>query len=207
MTDRFEASVRFAVVPEWVLDHPDLSDRAVRLYGVLARYADTMGHAWPARSTLGNRLYCSVDSVDRALKELAGVGAITKRRRVDEAGDPTSNLYVLHPAGNQQTFPMSADVRGGGRNGAPTPGRSGAGTGGRTGAAQNENHHDRESFEREPSLDGSAPVRQVEEVRRIVEADTPTLTEEELNRIPKPLRDKITGTDTPEWVTDKEKTP
>lgn len=87
---------RFAMTPEWVLFSETLSDRAVRLYGVLHRYADKeTGRAFPARRTLAGRLSCSVDSVDRALRELVAAGAVTKRRRLDVKGDQTSNLYTV----------------------------------------------------------------------------------------------------------------
>ena len=81
----------FALIPEWVLDR-EISDRAVRLYGLLARYADKDGESWPSRRTLSERLRCSLASVDRALDELAGAGAIDRGLRYGEKGQ-TSNLY------------------------------------------------------------------------------------------------------------------
>jgi hypothetical protein len=116
VTDQLTTTT-FAVVPTWVLDHPQLSDRAVRLYGVLARYADGDQRAWPARTTLAERLRCSVDSVDRAVRELTAAGAVTVTRRYREDGQPTSNLYrlaVTAPEG------VAAAVRLPGRTGAPT---------------------------------------------------------------------------------------
>jgi hypothetical protein len=72
---------RFAIIDEWLLDL-DISDRAVRLYAVLARYADSETHkAYPSRSTLAERLKCSKASVDRASQELVDAGAMKKKQR------------------------------------------------------------------------------------------------------------------------------
>jgi hypothetical protein len=72
---------RFAIIDEWLLDL-DISDRAVRLYAVLARYADSETHkAYPSRDTLAKRLRCSTKSVDRAAQELVDSGAMTKQHR------------------------------------------------------------------------------------------------------------------------------
>lgn len=72
---------RFAIIDEWLLDL-DISDRAVRLYAVLARYADSETHkAYPSRDTLAKRLRCSTKSVDRAAQELVESGAMTKHHR------------------------------------------------------------------------------------------------------------------------------
>jgi Helix-turn-helix domain len=94
----------FAMLPEWVLD-ADISDRAVRLYTILALHADRNdGTSFPRRRTLARRLSCSVDSVDRAVKELLGIRALQREHRMeDPAGDrrQTSNLWtvarVRHP--------------------------------------------------------------------------------------------------------------
>ena len=136
--DGLELQVRFAMVPEWVLD-AEVSDRAVRLYAVLARFADGAGRAWPGRALLAKRMRCSKDSIDRAMAELVTVGAITKRGRVDAAGDQTSNLYVVRHTPHRpdlevatfrpstpvdNTLDISTEVaagqRGGGRTGAAT---------------------------------------------------------------------------------------
>ena len=72
---------RFAIIDEWVLDL-NISDRAVRLYAVLARYADSETHkAYPSRGTLAERLRCSKASVDRAAQELVDAGAMRKKQR------------------------------------------------------------------------------------------------------------------------------
>jgi len=120
----------FAMVPEWLLDS-NISDRAIRLYAVLVRYADQNGRAFPARKRLAERVRCSLDSVDRATHELVNVGALTVIPRKNADGSPSSNDYLILPGG------VAAELR--------PPSRTGAERGSRTGAAQNESHLSNES--------------------------------------------------------------
>lgn len=140
MADRLSSDVRFAVVPEWVLDL-DVSDRAVRLYGLLARYADRKGEAFPARRTLAGRLRCAVRSVDRALAELVDAGAVTVTHRY-VAGRQTSSTYRLTAVRG-----ATPQARGGDTGDAP---------GGDTGDAQNENQRN----ENHPNLAPAPRTRQ-----------------------------------------------
>jgi hypothetical protein len=81
MNDTLTAQLRFSIIPEWILDAA-ISDKAVRLYGVLARYADNETHrAYPSRETLAKRMRCHAKSVDRAAAELIRIGAVTKKQR------------------------------------------------------------------------------------------------------------------------------
>lgn len=85
----------FAVTPEWLLD-ADVSDRAVRLYGMLDRYADDNGRGvYPRQATLARRLRCSTSTVKRSLRELVSVGAIEIVPRFDGARQ-TTNEVVVH---------------------------------------------------------------------------------------------------------------
>ena len=86
------------MIPEWVLD--GATSRAVHVYGLLMRYADTNANyrnAFPARQTLADRMGCSTDTVDRAIAVLVGIDALTVTPRYDEtAGNRrTSNEYRL----------------------------------------------------------------------------------------------------------------
>ena len=94
MSDLLDADLRFSIVPEWVLD-AGLTDRAIRIYALIARYADNDTlQAFPSRDTLAERANCHVRSVDRAVKELVKAGAIVKSHRMN--GDSyTSNLYTV----------------------------------------------------------------------------------------------------------------
>ena len=85
----------FAIIPEWVL-FAEISPQAVRLYGVLRRYADRDGSCFPSRKRLASDLRMeSTKPVDRALKELVSIGAITIEHRHTEQGDLQSNLYTV----------------------------------------------------------------------------------------------------------------
>jgi hypothetical protein len=114
----------FAIVPDWLI-RAEISDRAVRVYALLARHADreTLA-AWPKRSTMATALQCSSDSIDRALRELVDLKAISIEHRFDTAGDPTSNLYHMRVTAADT---VAAALR--------PPSRTTAATGDRDGAA------------------------------------------------------------------------
>src|SRR5215216_4329839 len=99
----------FAIVPEWVLD-ADISDAALRLYAVLLRYGQTSGHRMPGRRPLASRLHKrSTDSVDRALKELVGIGAVVVQHRRQGTVNLT-NRYVVRSTPPQR-MPVPAVVQ------------------------------------------------------------------------------------------------
>jgi hypothetical protein len=94
MNDNITTDLRFSMVPAWVLDS-GISDKAIRLYAVLAGYADAeTGQAYPGRTLLSKRLDCSTKTVDRAVSELMSVGAIRKQQRVKD-GHYQSSLYTV----------------------------------------------------------------------------------------------------------------
>ena len=91
-----QADDYYAIVPEWVLFHSDLSHGAVRLYGVLRRFADQRGIAFPGLSAIGEKYGVVPRSVTRHMDELIAAGAVTKKRRIGHNGKVTSNLYRVH---------------------------------------------------------------------------------------------------------------
>lgn len=114
-TDEFDVTTDgyFAIVPEWVID-ADISDRAVRLYAVLRRHAGSRLMARPSRAKLALRMRTSAKSVDRALRELETIGAVTIRHRWTNAKAtsyayrrdaehliPAPSGYVVHNAPKQ----------------------------------------------------------------------------------------------------------
>lgn len=113
-----QADLTFAVVPTWVIDAP-ITATDVRLYAVLRRYADQTGAAWPSRATLAERLRVSTDTIDRSVRRLVGIGAVTVTHRRDDTGALTSSLYRVHaqPVGAPVDNPegVAAPVRRGGR--------------------------------------------------------------------------------------------
>lgn len=90
MTDSIKLDRKFAIIDDWILDL-QVSDRAIRLYAILSRYADNETHkAYPSRVTLSKRLRCSPSSVDRATRELVEAGALDKQQRLN-----SSLIYTL----------------------------------------------------------------------------------------------------------------
>jgi hypothetical protein len=107
--DKIIADNFFAIIPEWVL-FAEISPQAVRLYGVLRRYADRDGSCFPSRKRLASDLRMdSTKPVDRALKELVTIGAITITHRHTEQGDLQSNLYTVlsSPIGGDEKLSTS----------------------------------------------------------------------------------------------------
>lgn len=81
----------FSIVPEWVLDR-ELSSTALKLYIVLARFADyNTGMAFPSRETLAERMGCSEKTIDRAVIELVDAKCVEKISR----GRYNSALYKV----------------------------------------------------------------------------------------------------------------
>ena len=106
---------RFAIVPEWIIDAP-ISDCAFRLYAVLLRYGQTSGQRMPGRALLARRLQkSSKDTVDRALKELVGIGAVVVEHRRSGRQNLT-NRYHLRSTPPGDDAP-AAHTRAGARGG------------------------------------------------------------------------------------------
>lgn len=111
---------RFAIVPEWLID-ADIGDCAFRLYAVLLRYGQSSGRRMPSRATLARRLRKrSVDTVDRAMKELVAIGAVVVERRRDGKQNLTNLYHVRTTAPGRADAAMSV---------ATSSGRDGAATG------------------------------------------------------------------------------
>ncbi len=100
----------FSIIPEWILDHSDLSHGAVRLYGILARYADKQGVCWPSRATLALRLRCTPITVDRWATQLVEVEALTITRRKSEANENLTNIWRIHRVPTSVLPPSDIDV-------------------------------------------------------------------------------------------------
>jgi hypothetical protein len=111
----------FSLVPEWVIER-DLSPTGLKLYVVLARFADWQtGEAFPARETLADRMSCSPKTVDRAVKELVDAECIrswqisryaSKRYQVFQV-DPRSQF---EPFDETDLTPDGTDLTGDGTN-------------------------------------------------------------------------------------------
>lgn len=117
----------FAIVPEWVITTP-ITDAAFRVYALLLRYGGTSGCRMPSRALLARRLHKSVDTIDRALRELSGADIVRIEHRHD-GHHYTSNRYHLRttdpskPAADRSSVvatPQTA-TGGGSRTDAATP--------------------------------------------------------------------------------------
>lgn len=90
----------WSLVPNWVMRAPGLGPHAKLLYPLLWSHgAGPAGDASPSRKTLASELGVSVDTVDRAVRELVGFGALVVERRRDAAGQGTNVYRLLHVPG------------------------------------------------------------------------------------------------------------
>ena len=93
---RLEPDLRFAILPTWLLTS-GCSDKALRVYAVLANRADRDTHqTWPGRSLIAAEASCSLRSVDRAIEELIELGALSKQQRRVDGGWYQSSVYTVH---------------------------------------------------------------------------------------------------------------
>ena len=87
----------FSIVPNWVIEHPDITYRELGVYLILAKYADnSTSDCFPSHQTIAELAGCSKDTVKRALNKLRNVGAIewNHQNRNDDGGQ-SSNVYFL----------------------------------------------------------------------------------------------------------------
>lgn len=117
---------RFAIVPEWLLD-AEISDAAVRLYAVLLRYGQTSGARMPGRATLARRMRkkCT-DTIDRAMKELVAMGAVSVEHRKDGRQRLTNRYHVRTHRPGRKFAATPSDAAGGSRTDAARGGRRNA---------------------------------------------------------------------------------
>ncbi|MCZ7526607.1 MAG: helix-turn-helix domain-containing protein [Acidimicrobiia bacterium] len=104
---------RYAQIPASLLAG-DVSDRAIRVYGLLATYADRDGICWPSRERLAQGARCSTDSIDRALRDLETAGMIERVRR----GRRLANRYRLLVTDESDSAPVRSHEPG---ESAPVP--------------------------------------------------------------------------------------
>jgi hypothetical protein len=111
----------FAIVGDWVIN-----DAAFRVYSLLLRFGGSSGNRMPSRGLLARRLHRSVDSIDRALRELVDQHLVRVKHR--HAGRKTlSNRYHVRtsppateatPAGGRISAASTASSRNRGRKSA-----------------------------------------------------------------------------------------
>lgn len=90
-----EGFERFAMVPEWVYTHPDITPAGIRAWIALWHHADRETRsAKVRRKTLATLMGCSANTVDRALENLVDIGAVTVEEHVTSTGQQ-ANFYTL----------------------------------------------------------------------------------------------------------------
>lgn len=97
----------FGMVPRAVLTDQSLGHAAVRLYGVLASYANQRFECWPSQDTLRTDLGLSdVRGVRTLIGQLEAAGYLVRRARFGANGVQVGCLYRLCiSVGTQQTVP------------------------------------------------------------------------------------------------------
>ena len=89
-----ETDYRYAPIPQELL-YSALTDKAVRVYGVLARHGMTKDDCYPSHRRIAQLIGCAPRSVRRPLEELEDSGWIESVPRFDARGDRTSNGYLV----------------------------------------------------------------------------------------------------------------
>jgi hypothetical protein len=86
----------FAMLPRWLLHHPDVAEGAKFLYCVLNDLVS--GRQGPTRPVTRTELAAvcgvSADTIDRRLAQLVAVGAVEKQSRI-RAGGQQANVYLV----------------------------------------------------------------------------------------------------------------
>ena len=88
-----EGDNKFSIVPEWVTYSP-ISNGALRVYTVLARFTDKKDECFPSRKLLAEKCFCSERQVDRLLDELVEHGMLRVRKE-RSGGKWAKNVYKL----------------------------------------------------------------------------------------------------------------
>jgi len=101
----------FVVLPWAVLEHRSLTATDVLVYATIARFADSQtGQAYPSRATIAGLARCSTSTVDRSIGTLVKAGFLSKQARRTKAGDPDSNLYLVHEIAEAANGGVAAPV-------------------------------------------------------------------------------------------------
>jgi hypothetical protein len=92
----------------WAVKQKTRSAGCKLLLLTLANYADDTGCCWPSQDTLKNDTEQSVDTIQRQLKKLEGLGLIRKIIRPMGPGRWSSRTYFLNLTVAEMTMPQNA---------------------------------------------------------------------------------------------------
>lgn len=84
----------YAVATSDVLDDERLTDKALRLYLHISRYANQEGYCWASNATLAEKCGCSARAVQRALLLLEACGHIFR----DEDRNDNRRIWITKPS-------------------------------------------------------------------------------------------------------------
>lgn len=87
--------IRFEMIPHWIIEHPEITGSAIRVYLHLRKRAGADGTAWPSRKRIAADLGVAIKTADTALNVLSKIGAVIITERYDADGAQTSNLYTV----------------------------------------------------------------------------------------------------------------
>jgi hypothetical protein len=100
----------FQQIPNWVFES-EITATAIKLYLVLRRNGDNKrGTSYWSRKKLAEQLGTSLNTMDRAKKELIEMGALCQINRKNKDGDWTSNLYHVHTSSDTNCRYLYAPV-------------------------------------------------------------------------------------------------
>lgn len=88
---------RFAVIPDAIINAP-ISANAFRLWAILQRHSDPLGHCYPGLKRLATIMNVSDETVRRAKRELIDAGFLVAQERFDDNGRRTSDDLFLRGA-------------------------------------------------------------------------------------------------------------
>ena len=88
-----QTDVRFAMIPEWVMNHPDISGNDLLVYVALSMRANHKKNntCWPGHEKIGEDVGLSVNTVRRSLAALRKAGAVSWEER-----EGASHLYTVY---------------------------------------------------------------------------------------------------------------
>jgi len=93
----------FTQIPNVILSDSLLSDKEVRLYGLLLKYSWKEGHCFPGQDTLAKDMGCDSRTIIRTLKKLANYKLI----RIKRQGLNRPNLYFIRKL--IDAYPLTTD--------------------------------------------------------------------------------------------------
>lgn len=102
----------FACVPRELVESPEVSAQAVRVYALLTRYADLPNGAVPTLARLADTAGVTQQTVRRAVRELQAAGWVAVEHRAEPDRGQTSNRYHLHSRPVADARPPDADDAG-----------------------------------------------------------------------------------------------